>query len=97
MQLANQKQGKLDTLFQHAVKAKHRLGKLDILSQHKQHRHAIPVYTAKINMYKRGCQRPEQWKSLHSEIAVQLGEPEQEEQQSKQLQHLRRLGKRCAA
>ena len=26
--------------------------------------------------------------------AVQLEEPEQEEQQSKQLQHLRRLGKR---
>ena len=30
-------------------------------------------------------------------IAVQLEEPEQEEQQSKQLQYLRKLGKRCEA
>ena len=38
-------------------------GKLDMLSQHTQHRHAIPVYTAKPNLYKRGCKSPEQWTS----------------------------------
>ena len=80
-------------LSQHAVEANHRLGRLDTLSQHTQCRHAIPAYTAKTNLYKRGCKSPEQT-SQHREIAVQLEEPEQEEQQ---LQHHRKLGKRCEA
>ena len=94
MQPANQKPEKLDMLSQHAVETNHRLGKLDMLSQHKQCRHAIPAYTAKINLHKRGYKSPEQWTSRHSKIAVQLEEPEQEKQHSKQLQHLERLGKR---
>ena len=68
-----------------------------MLSQHTQHRHAIPAYTVRINLYKRGCKIPEQWTSGHSEIAVQLEEPDQEQQQSKQLQNLRRLGKKHEA
>ena len=57
-------------------------------------RHAISVCT---NSYKRGCKTPEQQTSWHSEIAVQLEEPEQKDQQSKQLQHLRQLGRRHEA
>ena len=60
MQLANQKPGKLDTLSKLAVEANHRLENLDVLSQHTQHRHAIPVHIAKIKLYKRGCKSPEQ-------------------------------------
>ena len=39
-------------LSQHAVETNHRSGKLDMLSQHTQQRHAIPAYTAKINLQK---------------------------------------------
>ena len=97
MQLANQRTGKLDMLSQHAMETNHKSGKLDTLSEHTQCRHAIPACTAKSNLYKRGCKSPKQWTSQHSEIAVQIEEPEQEEQQSKQLQHLRELGKRHEA
>ena len=83
MQLANHRPGKLDTLSQHAMETNHRSEKLDKLSQHTQHRHALPAYTTKCNLYKRGCKSPEQQTSLHSKITVQLEEPEEEEQQSK--------------
>ena len=39
-------------LSQHAIEANHRLGKLDMLSQHTECRHTIPAYTAKINCIK---------------------------------------------
>ena len=45
-----------------------------MLSQHAQHRQAIPTYTVKYALYKRGCKSPKQWTSWHSEIAV---EPEE--------------------
>ena len=62
-------------------------GKLGTLSQHAveansqigKARHTIPTYTARINLYKKGAK------------AQNSG---QEEQLSKQLQHLRRVGKR---
>ena len=85
MQLANQKPGKLDTLSQHALEPNNRLERLEMLSQHTQCRHTIPAYTAKSNLYKRGCKSPEQQTSWHSKIVVQLEEPEQEEWQNKQL------------
>ena len=60
MQLANQKPGKLDMLSQHAADANHSSEKLDMQSQLTQHRHTIPACIAKINLYKRGCNSPEQ-------------------------------------
>ena len=39
-------------LSQHAVETNHSLEKLDMLSQHAQHRHAISVYTAKLTCIK---------------------------------------------
>ena len=83
MQSANQKPEKLDKLFQYVVEANHRSGKLDMLSQHTQCRHAIPSYTVRTNLYK----KPRTVDKLTHHQAVQLEEPEQEEQQSKQLQH----------
>ena len=80
MQLANQRPGKLDMLSHYATETNHRSGKLDMLSKHTQHRHNIPACTAKSKLYKRGCRSPKQQTSRHSEIAVQLEEPEQEEQ-----------------
>ena len=77
MQSANQRPVKSDMLSQHAMETNHWLGKPDKLSQHANHRHTIPAYTAKYNLYKRGCKSPEQWTSWHSEIAVHLEEPEQ--------------------
>ena len=55
---------------------------------------AIPAYTVKSSLYERGWKSTEQQTSWPSKIAVQLEEPEQEGQQSKQLQQLRKLGKR---
>ena len=52
-------------------------------------RHAIPAYTVQPHypnmhceskLYKRGCKSPEHWTSYHNKTAVQLEEPEQEEQ-----------------
>ena len=47
-------------LSQHGVEAYHGMGKLDMLSQHTQHKHAIPTYIAQINLYKGGYKSPEQ-------------------------------------
>ena len=79
MQLANQKPEKLDTLTQYAVKVNHSMGKLDMLSQHTQHKHAIPTYIVHINLYIRGCKKRTVDK-LTQQCSVQLEEPEQEEQ-----------------
>ena len=52
MQLAKQKPWKLDTLSLHASETNHRSGKLDMLSQCTQGRHAIQAYTAKLTCIK---------------------------------------------
>ena len=83
MQSANQRSEKLDMISQHVTETNHRLGKLDMLSQHTQHRYTILACTAKSKVYKRGCKSPEQWTSSNSKIAVQLEEPEQEDQAEK--------------
>ena len=96
--------GNLDKLSQHAVsqsearEVRHAIPACNRnQSQVGKARHTIPACTAKSKLYKRGCKNAEQQTSWHSEIAVQLEEPEQEEQQTKQLPHLRKLDKRYKA
>ena len=81
MQSANQKPGKLDTLSQHAVETNHRSGKLDMLSQH--------------TLQKLTCIKEAAKAQNSGQASCTTRRPEQEEQQSKQLHHLRRVGKRC--
>ena len=50
--------GKLDTLSQYAVKTNHKSEMSDTLSQHEQHRQAIPACIEKYVLYKRGCKNP---------------------------------------
>ena len=95
MQSSNDRPGKQDMLSQHAIETNHRLGNSDMLSQHTLHRQAILACTVEFGLYKRGCKSPKQLTSWHSKIAV---EPQETcHKKSKQLQHLRRLGKRCEA
>ena len=71
--VANHKPQKLDTLSQHAI-PQSQAREARMLSQHAQHRQAIPACTARYVLYKRGCRSPKQWTSWHSKIAV---EPEE--------------------
>ena len=100
----------LDKLFKHAVsQSKAREVRHTIpacsgnQSQIGKARHTIPAYTVQTcypsihtesNLYKRGYKSQNSRQAGTVKIAIQLEEPEQEEQHSKQLQYLRRLGKR---
>ena len=94
MQSPNHRPGKLDKLSQHAVETNHKSGKSDMLSQHAQCRQAIPnMHCTNMHCIKEAAKAQTADKLTQCNIAV---EPERDlhkkSKQSKQLQHLRRLG-----
>ena len=91
MQSTNHRQGKLDMLPQHAVETSHRLGKSDMLSQHAQCRQTMPACTVKYALYKR-LQKPKTADKLTQQYGCRTRRDLHKK--SKQLQYLRRLGKR---
>ena len=94
MQSLKHRPGKVDMLFQHTAETNHRLGTSDMLSHHAQYRQAIPACIAKKYCIKEAA-KPKTVDKLTQQNNCR--NRRDLHKRNKQLQYLRRLGKRHEA